>query len=165
MVRFSSYPEVGVAGFYVYPEVGAIVFSGYPAVGVAGFYVYPEVGAIVFSGYPAVGVAGFYVYPEVGADGFTGSIVDGFGVSGTSGSGSFYGPSLGAGGFTGLIVGFSGGSTFGSGGLSICGIQEYFKNSSEVTSGFSNPSKPISILLGVNSSTLVTKPGPYLNPF
>jgi len=85
--------------------------------------------------------------------------------SGTDGSGPFYGPSLGAGGFTGLIVGFSGGSTFGSGGLSICGIQEYFKNSSEVTSGFSNPSKPISMVPGVNSSTLVTKPGPYLNPF
>ena len=47
----------------------------------------------------------------------------------------------------------------------IGGIQEYFKNSSEVTSGFSNPSKPISILLCVNSSTFVTKPGPYLNPF
>jgi len=109
-------------------------------------------------------VAGFSCYPAVGMAGFYGSIVDGFGASGTSGSGSFYGPSLGAGGFSGSIVGCSVGS-FGSGGLSIGGIQEYFKNSSEVTSGFSNPSKPISILLGVNSSTLVTKPAPYLNPF
>jgi hypothetical protein len=58
-----------------------------------------------------------------------------------------------------------GGSTIGSDGLRIGGIQEYFKNLSEVNNGFSNPSKPISILFWVNCSRLVTKPGPYLNPF
>ena len=60
--------------------------------------------------------------------------------------------------FTSLIEVNTGGSGKG-------GIQEYLKNLSEVRSGFSYPDKPISILLCVNSSTLVTKPGPYLNPF